>query len=365
MKSVLLLMGTRPEVIKLAPLVLAIKKLKSVSPVVCLTGQHAQMAEQMLAHFGLKSDVTFDVQRAAGNLTALVAGVASQLATYLANHRPDMILVQGDTTSAMLGAMSGFYEKIPVAHVEAGLRSHDLTQPYPEEYNRRVISIGADINFCPTKVSASNLLREGVKKKLIHVVGNTCIDSLLWTLENTKPKTSPFTPGKRGILVTGHRRENWENGLTEMCNVILRLVKCFPDIEVVYPVHPNPVVKLQVENLLSGVSRMRLTEPMPYDTFCHAMKDAHLIISDSGGVQEEALALGTPVLVTRNLTERPEVLKWETVRLVGDSHEKLWKAAHKLLSSEDSYRKAAKPHFPFGRGNSSTRITKVLAKSLQ
>lgn len=355
MKNILLLMGTRPEVIKLAPLVLALKKRKTLNPIVSLTGQHTEMAEQMLANFGLKSAVTFDVPRHAGSLTALVAGVAARLAGYVAAHRPDMVVVQGDTTSALLGALTGFYERVPVAHVEAGLRSRDLQQPFPEEYNRRVISIGADLNFCPTKVSASNLRREGVTGKSIHVVGNTCIDALLWTIKGHKP-ASVFSKGKRGILVTAHRRENWDGGIARLCGGLRKIAGHFPDTEILFPVHRNPIVRDVIEKELSGFSQVRLVDPMGYREFAWAMKEAYLIISDSGGVQEEALALGTPVLVVRNVTERPEVLKGGTVQLVGTSPIKLWNAARRLLADPAAYREAHVARFPFGMGTAANKI---------
>lgn len=363
MKSIFLLMGTRPEVIKLAPLVLVLKTQKHLNPIVCLTGQHSEMAEQMLAHFGLKSDVTFDVPRTAGNLTALVAGIASQLAGYFSSHRPDMMVVQGDTTSAMLGAMSGFYERIPVAHVEAGLRSLDLQQPFPEEYNRRVISIGADLNFCPTKVSASNLARERVLRKSIHVVGNTCIDALLWTIKKHKTP-GIFSKNRRGILVTAHRRENWDGGIARLCGVLKKIAINFNDTEILFPVHRNPIVREIIQKELSGIPQVRLVDPMGYREFAWAMKEAFLIISDSGGVQEEALALGTPVLVARNVTERPEVLEGGTVRLVGTSSNKLWNAAKLLLANPVAYRRAHIARFPFGRGGAAVKIGEKISDFL-
>ena len=362
-KQILILMGTRPEVIKLAPVVLSMKRISALAPLLCLTGQHAQMAEQMLGHFGLKADIAFEVPRKVGNLTALVAGMASKLAGYIRKNRPDMIIVQGDTTSAMIGAMAGFYERIPVAHVEAGLRSFDLSQPFPEEFNRRVISIGADLNFCPTRVSASNLLAEGVSKKAIHVVGNTCIDALLWTLQKHRaPKA--FTPGTRGILATAHRRENWSGGIARLCGVLKKIARRFPDTETLFPVHRNPIVRDIINNELSGLPQVRLVDPMGYCEFAWAMKEAFLIISDSGGVQEEALALGTPVLVARDVTERPEVLKGGTVQLTGTSPDKLWKAARRLLADPQAYRLASVARFPFGRGDAAGKITSAIGRHL-
>lgn len=363
-KRVLILMGTRPEVIKLAPLILALRKHRRLEPMVCLTGQHAHMATQMLDHFGLSADDAFKIERATGNLTGLVAGVAAELARLIAERRPDLIVVQGDTTSAMLGAVAGFYERIPVAHVEAGLRSFDMDQPFPEEFNRRVISLGADLHFCPTRVSMQNLTREGVPKKKIQVTGNTCIDALLWTLEHHS-RIPAFSPGFRGILVTAHRRENWESGIGSLCKVILRILKSFPDVEVLLPVHKNPIVQKVVREALDKQPRARLVEPMDYGAFSWAMKDAHLIITDSGGVQEEALALGTPVLVTRNVTERPEVLTGGTVKLLGNSPTRLWQEAKRLLDDKPYYQTTHRARFPFGKGDAALKIAFSIDKFLK
>jgi UDP-N-acetylglucosamine 2-epimerase (non-hydrolysing) len=361
--KILVLVGTRPEAIKLAPVVMALQRCRNLTPSVWLTGQHSAMAAQMLEHFNLRADGVFRVARRSANITELLAEVSRRLATHLARMRPDMIVVQGDTTSAMLGAVAGFYEGIPVAHVEAGLRSFDLQHPFPEEFNRRVISIAGKLHFCPTKVSAANLLAEGVSRRNIHVVGNTCIDALFWTLRRGN-KARFFPKGTRGILVTLHRRENWGAGLTGICRALRGISAAFPDTEMLLPVHKNPVVSATLREELANQKRIRLVEPMNYASFCHAMKQAFLIISDSGGVQEEALALGTPVLVTRTVTERPEVLKGGTVRLVGTSAKKLSEEASKLLTSTTSYRKASKARFPFGRGHAGSQIARLIQASL-
>lgn len=359
MKEALVLMGTRPEVIKLAPVVMALRRLEGVRTAVCLSGQHTQMATEMLGHFGLEADVVFDVPRSAGNLTGLVAGFAGALGRSFEAGKPDLVVVQGDTTSAMVGAVAGFYEGVAVAHVEAGLRSFDLGQPFPEEFNRRVISLAAALHFCPTEVSAGNLRREGVPEGRIFVVGNTCIDALLWTLEKGG-EGRVFSEGRRGVLVTAHRRENWDSGIADLCGVIARIAREFADTEVVFPVHKNPIVREAVRDVLEGVERVRLVEPMDYGAFARAMREAALIISDSGGVQEEALALGTPVLVARNVTERPEVLEGKTVRLTGTSPERLWNEARTLLSDAGEYEAARVARFPFGRGDAAEKIAGVV-----
>lgn len=363
-KQILLLMGTRPEVIKLAPVAMALQRYRTLKPLVCLSGQHAHMAGQMLEHFGLTADYVFKTPRRTANLTAFISGASGALSKLIGVHRPDMIVVQGDTTSAMLGAVAGFYEQIPVAHVEAGLRSFDLRQPFPEEFNRRIISIAADLNFCPTAISAANLRREGISGKQLHVVGNSCIDALLWTLKHRR-RVSAFTQGRRGILVTAHRRENWDAGITALCRVLRRIVADFHDTEILLPVHKNPIVQKIIRKELVGQDRVRLVEPMSYHAFAWAMKDAFLIISDSGGVQEEALALGTPVLVTRNVTERPEVLKGGTVKLVGTSPKILWTEATKLLSDRSRYKQTHVARFPFGKGDAGEKIATVIRDYLR
>jgi len=362
-KQVVVLAGTRPEVIKLAPVVQALQANRKWRPAVWLTGQHTVMAGQMLEHFRLRADETFRISRQPGNITKLLAEVSRELARHLGRLRPAMIVVQGDTTSAMLGAVAGFYEGIPVAHVEAGLRSFDLQQPFPEEFNRRVISVGARLHFCPTKVSATNLLREGVDRESIHVVGNTCIDALFWTLRRKNGRRI-FSTGRRGILVTLHRRENWGDAIAGICRVLRNLASEFPDTEILLPVHKNPVVAETIHRELRSQDRINLVAPMGYSSFCQAMKEAYLIVSDSGGVQEEALALGTPVLVTRGVTERPEVLKGGTVRLVGTSPEVLHAACVALLGDKRAYAKAHVARFPFGRGDAAKKIAATIGQTL-
>ena len=362
-KTIVVLAGTRPEVIKLAPVVQALRQQRALNPVVWLTGQHTAMAKQMLEHFQLRAEETFRISRKPGHITKLLAEVSRELAHHLAQSRPDMIVVQGDTTSAMLGAIAGFYESIPVAHVEAGLRSFDLRQPFPEEFNRRVISVGATLHFCPTKVSAANLLREGVDRQSIHVVGNTCIDALFWTLRRRKRRRI-FSERRRGILVTLHRRENWGDAITGICRVLRDLASEFQDTEILLPVHKNPVVAETIRRELHAQDRISLLAPMDYASFCQAMKEAYFIVSDSGGVQEEALALGTPVLVTRSVTERPEVLKGGTVRLVGTSPQVLHRACAALLADKRAYAKAHVARFPFGRGNAARKIAATINRVL-
>jgi UDP-N-acetylglucosamine 2-epimerase (non-hydrolysing) len=317
------------------------------------------MALPMLRHFKIEPDLTLSVSRNVGNLPQLVSAAAANLTTIFHDLRPDMLVVQGDTTSAMVGAICAFSEKIPLAHVEAGLRSGDFMHPFPEEFNRRVISLAADLHFCPTKQSAANLLKEGVKRGRIRVVGNSCIDALLWTLKNSKPREC-FSADKTGILVTNHRRENWESGIATLCRVLHRIASDLPQAEILFAVHLNPRVRGIVHKILGNTKRVRLTEPLDYSTFCWAMKQARLIITDSGGIQEEALALGTPTLVTRRVTERPEVLKGGTVQIVGNNSARIMSIARAICSNPSAYRRLHRPRFPFGRGDTSAKIVRSL-----
>jgi UDP-N-acetylglucosamine 2-epimerase (non-hydrolysing) len=313
----------------------------------------------MLRHFQLEPDLTLAVPRKVGNLPQLISAAAANLHKIFDDLHPDMLVVQGDTTSAMVGAICAFSERLPVAHVEAGLRSRDFMHPFPEEFNRRVIGLAADLHFCPTRQSASNLLKEGVDRRRIRIVGNSCIDALFWTLANSKPREC-FSRGTIGILVTNHRRENWQSGIANLCHVLNRIATEIPKVEIVFAVHLNPKVRSIVHKILGNTEQVKLTEPLDYATFCWAMKQAKLIITDSGGIQEEALALGTPTLVTRRVTERPEALKGGTVQIVGNDSRKIMTAAQAICTNPSIYRRLHRPRFPFGRGNTSVKIVQSL-----
>lgn len=322
------------------------------------------MALPMLRHFRVEPDLILAVSRKVGNLPELISAAAANLAKILHDERPDMLIVQGDTTSAMVGAICAFSERLPLAHVEAGLRSGDFMHPFPEEFNRRVISLAADLHFCPTRQSAANLVKEGVSRGRIRVVGNSCIDALFWTLRNSKRREC-FTEEKIGILVTNHRRENWKAGIANLCYVLKQIAGEIPNVEILFAVHLNPKVRTIVHNVLLHTENVRLTEPLDYTTFCWAMKQAKLIITDSGGIQEEALALGTPTLVTRRVTERPEVLKGGTVRIVGNDSRKIMAAARAICTQPSVYSKLHRPRFPFGRGDTSGKIVRCVRSYFQ
>lgn len=356
---ILFYLGTRPEAIKLGPVIRQAREDGSFKVSVCLSGQHQHMALPMLRHFGIQPDVSVAVPRKIGNLPQLISASAADLYKLFERFRPDMLVVQGDTTSAMVGAICAFSEQIPLAHVEAGLRSGDFMHPFPEEFNRRVIGLAATLHFCPTRLSASNLMKEGVHRKRIRIVGNSCIDALFWTLTNSKPREC-FSRDRIGILVTNHRRENWQSGIANLCHALDQIATANPKVEILFAVHLNPKVRRIVHGILGNTERVKLTEPLDYATFCWAMKQARLIITDSGGIQEEALALGTPTLVTRKVTERPEVLKGGTVQVVGIDTKKIVAAAQRICMDPSVYRQLHRPRFPFGRGNSSEKIVVAL-----
>lgn len=358
-RTALFLIGTRPEAIKLASVVLAAKRSGSLRPLVCVSGQHRHMVNPMLAHFRVKPDLYLGSSKHLGDLSKLVAHTSRGLGEILGKRRPDWLVVQGDTTTAMVGAMCGYYLGVPVAHVEAGLRSGNMNHPFPEEFNRRVVSLASTLHFAPTKLARENLLREGIRGDRVRVVGNTCIDALVWTLRE-RPSPPLFRKGCRGILVTVHRRENIKHGVKAICGAIRQLCRGVHDLHVLLPMHPNPLVRRVIRGELEGCRAVSLVEPLGYAAFCQAMKDAFLIITDSGGVQEEALALGTPTLVTRIVTERPEVLRWGTVRLVGSQQRRIVAEARGLLKSQATGSRAAQPHFPFGRGDASEKIIRIL-----
>jgi len=318
----------------------------------------------MLHHFKVKPDIVLAVSRKIGNLPQLISAAARDLSKIFNDSRPDMLVVQGDTTSAMVGAVCAFSEQLPVAHVEAGLRSRDFMHPFPEEFNRRIIGLAATVHFCPTQLSASNLLKEGVRRRQIHIVGNSCIDALLWTLANTRPQEC-FSRNTIGILVTNHRRENWESGIAKLCHTLVQITRTIPSVEILFAVHLNPKVRNIVHQVLGNAKSIRLEEPLGYARFCWAMKRARLIITDSGGIQEEALALGTPTLVTRKVTERPEVLKGGTVQIMGNDSRKIMTAAQAICTKPSVYRRLHRPRFPFGRGNTSEKIAQALRHYFQ
>lgn len=365
-QSVFVLFGTRPEAIKLAPLIELLGRPGGpFHPKVVVTAQHREMLDQVLDLFQITPDYDLDIMSPNQTLFDVSARALRGFEEILIEEKPAIVLVQGDTTSSLMGALSAFYCQIPVGHVEAGLRSYDKYRPFPEEMNRRLVSHIADLHFAPTTLAAENLLREGVDKDKVFVTGNTVIDALRETVKKKRPYGNPLLDEldfktRRLVLATAHRRENWGLPMKNICRALLTLVEWFSDIVVVFSVHKNPKVREVVEKMLSGQERIHLIEPLEYGPFCRLMSESHLILTDSGGIQEEAPSLGKPVLVLREVTERPEGVEAGTVRLVGVSAGKIAQEASRLLSDRGEYEKMSRAVNPYGDGKASARIVKIL-----
>ena len=368
MKKISLIFGTRPEAIKLCPLILAFEDYPALSPHVCVTGQHREMLDQVLRVFQVEPDVDLNLMRPGQSLGGLTSLAIAAIDAYLDEHRPDMVIVQGDTTTVFCAALCAFYHKIPVGHVEAGLRTFNRNSPFPEEINRVLASRLADLHFAPTEAARENLLREEVPEERIIVTGNTVIDALLIALSKVKakPPAIPGLPsdvfsgdsGLQVVLITGHRRENFGQGFENICHAIADLADRFPKTHFVYPVHLNPNVREPVDRIIGKTTgqNVHLIEPLPYLEFVAMMHRAHVILTDSGGVQEEAPSLGKPVLVMRDTTERPEGLEAGTVRLVGTDKERIVADVAELLTDSDAYDRMALAVNPYGDGKACARI---------
>ncbi len=366
MKRVLVAFGTRPEAIKMAPVVEALRRDAQFDTKVCVTAQHRQMLDQVLTLFQIVPDFDLDLMRSGQDLTDVTAGVLTGMRGVLRQWRPDLVLVHGDTTTSFAASLAAFYEKIPVGHVEAGLRTGDIYAPWPEEMNRRLTGRIATLHFAPTQRARQNLLAEGVADNTIHVTGNTVIDALLGVVAriNSDPsmkmeldrRFAYLDQARRLILVTGHRRENFGEGFENICRALRDLTELHADIEILYPVHLNPNVREPVMRILGAIPRVRLVEPADYLPFVYLMQRSYLIITDSGGVQEEAPSLGKPVLVMREVTERPEALEAGTVRLVGTDPDRMVSEASRLLTDSSLYNKASLMHNPYGDGKAAMRI---------
>lgn len=360
---ILSVFGTRPETIKMAPVVEELKHIKGIESFVCVTGQHRQMLDTFMNLFQIKADFDLNIMKPGQTLTEITTSVLLQLKEVLVRLKPDLLLVQGDTTTAFAGALAAFYEKIPVGHVEAGLRTGNYMMPWPEEMNRKLITSIAKLHYAPTKRSQENLLKEGVALKQTLVTGNTVIDALFYTLEQFKKKPELKTkrldfidPRRKLILVTGHRRENFGEGFASICRALKRISER-EDVQIVYPVHLNPNVQGPVHSILGNRKNIHLIEPLDYLDFVFLMDLSYLILTDSGGVQEEAPSLGKPVLVMREVTERPEAVEAGTVILVGTDEEKIVSEAEKLLDDPQRYQAMAQAHNPYGDGHAAERIT--------
>jgi UDP-N-acetylglucosamine 2-epimerase (non-hydrolysing) len=360
MKKVLSIIGTRPEVIKMAPVIHAFNQDKSITSVVVSTAQHREILDQMMKLFEIKPDLDLNIMEENQTLPSLTAKLITSLNTLLEVQNPDIVLAQGDTTTAFVASLACFYRKIPFAHVEAGLRTKNNFDPFPEEINRVLISHLSAINFAPTQWAADNLLKEGVNKDSVHITGNTCIDSLKDILKKEIALDPRIDLKKKIILVTTHRRENWGEKLNNICESIKTIADNNVDVQIVLPVHPNPNVKSVIESRLSNHPRILLQEPLSYETFVTLMKRAYLILSDSGGVQEEAPSLRTPVLVLRETTERPEACQAGAAKLVGTSSKEIIKATQELLDDIKKRQAMIIDKSPYGDGTAAQKILTVI-----
>ncbi len=363
--------GTRPEAIKMAPVLTRLGNATGIDLRVCVTSQHRQMLDQVLDVFGITPNWDLDVMRAGQGLTYVTTSVLNGVHRLLRDEKPDRVLVQGDTTTTMAASLAAFYEKVPVGHIEAGLRTGNVFSPWPEEMNRRLTSIIADLHFAPTEGAKKNLLAEGIQPERITVTGNTVIDALFdairlldqdpTRLARVEAELPRLLPDRRVILVTGHRRENFGGGLERVARALLRLASR-GDVQIVFPVHLNPNVQDVMYNVLGDHPAIQLIKPLDYLPFVQMMRRTTLIITDSGGVQEEAPSLGKPVLVTRDTTERPEAVGAGTVELVGTDSDLLFRRATRLLDDETAYDAMSRAHNPYGDGRAAERIVEVLTQ---
>lgn len=373
MKKVLLIFGTRPEAIKMAPLVKALEDEPLIVSKVCVTAQHREMLDQVLDMFDIAPDYDLNLMKPGQDLYDITSNVLLGLKGVLSGFEPDVVLVHGDTTTTSAASLAAFYQKIKIGHVEAGLRTGNIYSPWPEEANRQITGVLANYHFAPTETSKTNLLKENKDDKNIIVTGNTVIDALLLALDKIENNPNlkkriidhintqyQLEENKKIILVTGHRRENFGQGFINICEALKEIALSNPEIDIVYPVHLNPNVQEPVKALLSNVSNVYLIKPLEYESFIYMMSKSYFIITDSGGVQEEAPSLGKPVLVMRDTTERPEAVDAGTVKLVGTNKNKIIEEAQLLLDSSEEYSKMSKAHNPYGDGHACEKIVEFL-----
>lgn len=371
---VLTVFGTRPEAIKMAPLVQELSQSDMITSKVAVTAQHREMLDQVLELFDIVPDFDLNIMKQGQDLFDVTSRVLLGMRDVLNDFKPDIVLVHGDTTTTLAVSLAAFYQKVKVGHVEAGLRTFDLQSPWPEEANRQLTDVLADFYFAPTEESADNLRKEGRSEEKILVTGNTVIDALLTVVDKVRSDEShceamksivseagyEVRSDRKIILITGHRRENFGEGFHNMCRAMKALAEKYPEIDLVYPVHLNPNVRGPVNEILQGISNVYLIEPLQYEPFVYLMDQSHIILTDSGGIQEEAPSLGKPVLVMRDTTERPEAVKAGTVKLVGSNFDKILEECSVLLENHDIYTAMSKAHNPYGDGSSCQRIVKFL-----
>ena len=361
MKKVMLVFGTRPEAIKMCPLVNELKTRKNIETIVCVTGQHRQMLDQVLDAFHVVPDYDLSIMKQKQTLFDITTNILNGIKTVLEEVKPDVVLVHGDTSTTFVTALACFYLQIPVGHVEAGLRTYNIYSPYPEEFNRQAVGIISQYNFAPTELSRQNLLNEGKKTESIHVTGNTAIDALKTTVREdyTHPELE-WSKDSRLILITAHRRENLGEPMKNMFRAIRRVMDEHPDVKAIYPIHMNPLVRQTADEILGGEERIRIIEPLEVLDFHNFLARSYMILTDSGGIQEEAPSLGKPVLVMRDTTERPEGIAAGTLKLVGTDEEIIYQNFKLLLENADEYAKMSNASNPYGDGFACKRIADVL-----
>lgn len=365
MKKVMLVFGTRPEAIKMCPLVNELKSRKSVETIVCVTGQHRQMLDQVLEAFHVVPDYDLSIMKDKQTLFDITTNILNRIKEVLEEVKPDVVLVHGDTSTTFVTALACFYLQIPVGHVEAGLRTYNIYSPYPEEFNRQAVGIVSQFNFAPTEMSKDNLLREGKKPETIYVTGNTAIDALKTTVRDDYTHSElEWAKDSRLIMITAHRRENLGEPMKNMFRAIRRVMDEHPDVKAIYPIHMNPVVREMANSILGDDNRIHIIEPLDVLDFHNFLSRSYLILTDSGGIQEEAPSLGKPVLVMRDTTERPEGIKAGTLKLVGTDEEVIYHNFTELLDNKESYNAMAHAANPYGDGHACERIADILERKI-
>jgi len=365
MKKVMLVFGTRPEAIKMAPIVKELKKRSGIETLVCVTAQHRQMLDQVLDVFDIVPDYDLDIMKESQTLSYITSSVLSRINDIIVKEKPDCVLVHGDTTTTFSAALAAFYNQVKIAHVEAGLRTYNKYSPYPEEINRQMVGLLADFNFCPTEMTRDNLVREGKKESSIFVTGNTAIDTLKYTLtEDYDDSYIEWLGDSRLILLTAHRRENIGRPMSSIFKAINEILKKYPDVKVIYPVHKNPKIIEMATEAFSDSDRIKLIDSLDVVSFHNLINNAYMVMTDSGGIQEEAPSMNKPVLVLRDETERKEGLEAGTLSLVGTDKEKIVKIASMLLDNEDLYEKMANAINPYGDGMASERIVDIIERGI-
>ncbi|MBS5111747.1 MAG: UDP-N-acetylglucosamine 2-epimerase (non-hydrolyzing) [Coprobacillus cateniformis] len=364
MKKVMLVFGTRPEAIKMCPLVKELKKHNDVETILCVTGQHRQMLDQVLKAFDVTPDYDLSIMREKQTLFDVTTNILNSIKSVLEESKPDVVLVHGDTSTTFVTALACFYLQIPVGHVEAGLRTYDIYSPFPEEFNRQAVGIISQYNFAPTEMSKQNLINEGKKAESIYVTGNTAIDALKTTVrvDYSHPELD-WASDSRLIMLTAHRRENLGEPMHHMFRAIRRIINEHDDVKVIYPIHMNPIVRQAAKEELGDSNRVHIIEPLDVLDFHNFLARSYMILTDSGGIQEEAPSLGKPVLVMRDTTERPEGIKAGTLKLVGTNEENIYKNFKLLLENEEEYNKMSRASNPYGDGHACERITNILMKA--